>query len=401
MFSAQIKDISELAEKVGAGSPPAWEAIRPLLDKAAQGCSLAPDEIVAVVEGTLSPSVAGQIKEMAARLRRPHDREILLLPPLYISSVCENRCTYCEFGGGGVRLSLDDFRIEIEALLNQGFRSIELVSGQDIELFGHRQEPDWGPGNQWFDIETGAAYFAQARGLLDRRGGGMLTSNIPPLDTKGMARLREAGLDCFLVWQETFNPGQYARLHPQRGPKSDQSFRLDAFERARAGGIPHTAGAFLKGLYDWRKEEVVLYLLDAHLKTATGRGLSIIGTPRLKGAAVRSPLVRGYQVSDEDYELNVALDRILFNGIHWLQTRESLETNLHLIERYGGGVILTLLCSTAPGGYGAPPRGKAQFPVHRQDTASSVAALEKLGFKVHFDWNAETLEAFQRDAGGF
>ncbi len=396
MFSAHIDAVAELAESVGLAKPPSWNSLRSLLEKAAAGVRLSPPEIVAVLDGTRDADSAGRIKEMAAALARPHDREILLLPPLYISSVCENRCSYCEFGAGGVRLSLDDFATEMNALLDQGYRSIELVSGQDPALFSHHREEEWAAGDQWFEVETGAGYFSLARDLIRERGGGMLTSNVPPVDRKGMARLREAGLDCFLVWQETFNPGQYSRLHFKRGPKFDQAFRLDALQRARDGGIPHTAGAFLKGLYDWRKEEVALYLFDAYLKEATGRGLSIIGTPRLKGRAVKSVLVRDFMVSDEDYELNIALDRILFDGIHWLQTRESVAMNLRLIETYGGGVILTLLSSTAPGGYGAPARGNPQFPVHKQDIALSVEALQARGFRVHFDWRAETLEAFQK-----
>ena len=112
----------------------------------------------------------------------------------------------------------------------------------------------------------------------------MLTTNIPPLDVESLRRLRENGLDCFLVWQETFNPGQYAQASlPREGRKASQGFRLDSMENAIAAGIKHLAGAFLKGLYDWRKEEVLLYLFDRYLKTKNGRGFSIIGTPRVKG----------------------------------------------------------------------------------------------------------------------
>jgi len=122
-----------------------------------------------------------------------------------------------------------------------------------------------------------------------------------------------------------------------------------------------------------------------------------VGTPRLKGNFLKSRHVSAYGVSDEDYELSIALDRILYDGILWLQTRESYETNRHLITKYGGGVILTLTSCTAPGGYHGPSRGGAQFPVFKQDLQRSVSDLEGLGFRVHFDWNSRSLLEFQRN----
>jgi 2-iminoacetate synthase ThiH len=185
-------------------------------------------------------------------------------------------------------------------------------------------------------------------------------------------------------------------LHDKKSPKSNQAFRLDSMEMAAKAGVEHLAGAFLKGLYEWRKEELVLYCMDAYLEKTVGHGFSILGSPRLKGKFATSELVNSFAVSDEEYELNVALDRILFNGILWLQTREPFELNRRLINRFGGDVILTLTCSTAPGGYHSTYRTKAQFPVHKQELAASVRELEDKGFNVRFDWNSETLSSFQR-----
>jgi hypothetical protein len=276
-------------------------------------------------------------------------------------------------------------------------RSIELVSSQDPALYV--PQPDSSFEAQRYSVEGPAGYFELLRDRLAAAGGGMMTSNIPPVDTGSFRRLRAAGLDCYLVWLETFQTSQYERLHPARSPKANQAFRLDSFERAAEAGIPHLAGAFLKGLYDWRREEAVLYGLDRHLKSRRGRGFSVIGTPRLKGDFVAAAPVHPYQVPDDEYELNVALDRILYDGILWLQTRESFATNARLIGRYGAGVILTLTSCTAPGGYARPASARSQFPVHKQGLAESVAELEGKGFRAVFAWTADTLTAFQRAAG--
>jgi 2-iminoacetate synthase len=394
MFSDSLHDILQLAEGVGPGAGVSRREVLHLLRERADGGRLEASDVVKLVSSTYDQGTRQVILDFSADYRRPHDREILLLPPLYFSSVCENDCLYCDFSFEGERLALGDFADEFEALVDMGYRSIELVSSQDAELYRHAH--DYTLDNQVFSIDSVLDYFAIARSRLDDDGGGMLTSNIPPLDTPSMRRLKDAGLNCFLIWLECFAPEQYARLHCQTGPKANQAFRLDSFERAADAGIEHLAGAFLKGLSDWRKEEVVLYMLDGHLRSNNGRGFSIVGTPRLKGRFADSEHVRGFGLSDEEYELNIALDRVLFDGILWLQTRESFDLNRRLINRFGGGVILTLSSCTAPGGYSKPPRSGSQFPVYKQGLAASVEALEEDGFRVHFDWDSQTLTHFGR-----
>lgn len=394
MFSDHIRDVIRSAEYIGKTQPIHPRGLLALLEKSVHPEGLSAEEVIEVLNGTRDGQNQELIKNFAAQYRRPHDREIILLPPLYFSSICENRCSYCDFSADGLRLSIEEFAKEFDALLALGYRSIELVSSQDPELY--IQSPDFTLEAQRFSIAGAVRYFELARERLSSKGGGMLTSNIPPVDVDSFRSLKSAGLDCYLVWLETFNPGQYEKLHYASGPKINQAFRLDSFERAIDAGITHQAGAFLKGLYDWRQEEAVLYLFDRYLKKRNGRGFSIIGTPRLKGEFLRSPLVAPYQVSDDDYELNIALDRILFDGILWLQTREPFSLNSRLISRYGGGVALTLTCSTAPGGYSKPSSARAQFPVYRQNLAESVSRLENEGFHVIFPWTSETLLSFQR-----
>jgi len=394
MFSSQLKQITSRAESIGTTPPIDSTAFQTLLEKAAGGETLELESTVELLNGTLDPGNRRILTDFAAGYRRPRDRELLLLPPLYFSSICENRCRYCDFSSGGLRLSLDEFAGEVDSLLGMGYRSIELVSGQDPDLFRHKNP--FPAENQRFDLSRVIPYFQISKRKLLEAGNGMLTSNIPPVDSGSFHELKAAGLDCYLLWLETFNTRQYSLLHDAGGPKSSPTFRFDSFEHALDAGIEHIAGAYLKGLYEWRKEEVVLYALDRYLKAKFGHGFSIIGTPRLKGQFVQSEFVKAYEVSDEDYEVNIALDRILFDGILWLQTRESPEMNRKLITKYGGGVILTVTCSTAPGGYAKVYPTKAQFPVHRQDLHKMVRLYEEDGFTARFDWNSRTLAEFQR-----
>jgi 2-iminoacetate synthase len=394
-FSEQLPTILAAVRRIGGLGPASNETTRQLLEKAVSAEGLEIDEVATLVYGLEKAENAASVLEFARAQRRPNDDQVLLLPPLYFSSICENHCAYCDFStGDGIRLSHDEFAAEVDSLVALGYRSIELVSSQDPELYVRLNGGD--PTDQRFELSAVARYFEILRQRLRDAGDGMIISNIPPVCSDGFDQLRDAGLDCFLAWLETFEPEQYARLHSGQGPKSDQAFRLDSFERAKEAGIEHVAGAYLKGLHDWRQEEVVLYAFDRHLRDRWGRGFSIIGTPRVKGRFAGSRLIHHHQMSDAVYELNIALDRILFDGVQWLQTRESFAMNRRLLARYGGGAILTLTCSTAPGGYAHSSVGDPQFPVHDQDLDGSIRELTDSGLSVRFDWGAHDLTALQR-----
>jgi 2-iminoacetate synthase len=398
LFSEVFPGFVEQAAQVGSSTPIGERETLELLEKAGNRESLDGQEVVALLNGLSEPANARTVLDFSKGYARPREDEILLLPPLYLSSICENKCSYCDFStGNGLRLNHAEFREEVDALLGMGYRSIELVSSQDPELFV--REDSISADDQRFDVTNTARYFEILGGRLTDVGGGMITSNIPPVCTPGFEELKASGLDCFLAWLETFDPDQYSRLHVNTGPKGNQSFRLDSFDRAKEAGIEHVAGAFLKGLHDWRKEEVILYLFDQYLKSRWGRGFSIIGSPRVKGRFLGSMTIREHAVSDEEYELNIALDRVLFDGVLWLQTRETFEFNRHLINTYGGGVVLTLTSCTAPGGYSKPAQGKPQFPVFKQSLEEAAVMLEEDGFRVRFAWDSGDLTACQRTNG--
>lgn len=397
MFIQHLQEFVNRTDIIGTTPPAPRKRVADLLEKSLGPHGLEFDETIELLNATFPEANQELIKDFAAQHERPGRKDILLLPPLYFTSRCENKCLYCDFSSRGTRLPRQEFLAEMKALLDAGFRSIELVSSQDPEIF--QRKTDSQPDNQIFDIREVVEYFRLAASALRNRGGGMLTSNIPPVDLESLKSLKAVGLDCFLLWVETFHPAQYKKLHPNRGSKSHQSFRLKSYEIALEAGIGHVAGAFLKGLYDWRKEEVLLYELDQHLRTINGKGFSIIGTPRLKGPFQRTKLVSPYKVSDAEYELNIALDRILFDGLIWLQTRETPALNRYLIDRYGAGLILTLDCSTAPGGYSKPSKRKVQFPVYRQNLGPAVTDLEDHGYNVVFNWTAKTLASFLRNRG--
>ncbi|MCX6707008.1 MAG: hypothetical protein NT001_02600, partial [Candidatus Woesearchaeota archaeon] len=202
------------------------DQVNRLLEKRIEGRSLEENESIALIHASIIDDIAQNIIKTAAMLERPHKNKIFALPPLYVDSICENRCIYCNFREDGDSLSYEEFRTELKALLSKGYRSIELVFGQNPSIF-RRKEP-FKLRDQQFDISSVIKYFEIAKGEIDSAGGGMLTLNAPPLDKDSYKQLKKNGLDCFLLWAETFNPMQYARLHPGHTPKTEQRYRLES-----------------------------------------------------------------------------------------------------------------------------------------------------------------------------
>ncbi|MBP1767841.1 MAG: hypothetical protein H6P98_1956, partial [Candidatus Aminicenantes bacterium] len=94
MFSDLLPDIIRRAESIGRTRPLPEREVRALLEKCLRPEGLSAEELVELLNGTGDAKNQDLIKDFSAHHSRPHDRDILLLPPLYFSSVCENRCKY-------------------------------------------------------------------------------------------------------------------------------------------------------------------------------------------------------------------------------------------------------------------------------------------------------------------
>jgi 2-iminoacetate synthase len=196
----------------------------------------------------LSPAAEYRLEEMARLVRaqtlRRFGREILLFAPLYLSSHCESRCSYCGFAAGKQvarkKLSLDEIRAEGEALHRRGYRHILLLIGCSRR-------------------ETPPEYIREAV-LALRDLFPVLALEVYPLEEGEYRDLYRAGAEELTVYQETYDRDLY-RLHHPPGPKSDYDYRLDTPDRACRAGLKRVTVGPLLGLAPWREE---LYQTGLH-----------------------------------------------------------------------------------------------------------------------------------------
>jgi len=333
------------------------------------------------------------ILSRAAAMKRAvyHDR-VFVIVPVYVTSICQEQCVYCNFRAGNKGVSVERKRLTDEELQQEarfliqekGMRVLELVYSSDPLM----------------RVDTMCRHVELLRRLLDREGGGLVGLSAEALDESEYRRLVNAGLCWSVVWQETYDKSQYAVLHPGMTKKANFQYRLDSYERMLAAGVPHVGVGVLSGLSDWRRDWAMLMLHQQYLREKYPNGGTIVGTPRLKlapGALLReSPRTPTRQ----EFVATIALHNIFApTAVPFISTREDWDLCVELAT--GGGCLFTLNCSTTPGGYSREHQG-CQFTSNTYDAPVYTAKLKALGLQPVFNWTAGDLSRESRNlrAGG-
>lgn len=238
--------------------------------------------------------------------RKVYDNRVVTFAPLYTSSLCVNNCAYCGFRGENraIRrrtLGMDEIRREAEVLAGTlGHKRIILVCGEH-------------PSSD-VDHIINAMRTIYAVHVKTRRGFGAIRRinvNAAPMSIENYAKIKAAGIGTYQIFQETYHPETYARVHPARTLKGDYLWRLYGLHRAMEAGIDDVAIGALFGLYDWRYEVLGLLSHARDLEKHFGIGPHTVSFPRLEPAA-NTPFVdrTGHSVSDEEFKRLVAVLRL-------------------------------------------------------------------------------------------
>jgi 2-iminoacetate synthase len=281
-------------------------AVRAIIAKSMAVETLELSEAAALLK-VEDPALWEEIFQAAAQIKRKvYDNRVVTFAPLYTSSLCVNNCAYCGFRGENQAierrtLGMDEIRREAEVLAGTlGHKRIILVAGEHPS--------------------SDADYIAEAMRTIysvkvkTRRGFGAIRRinvNAAPMSVADFAKIKAAGLGTFQVFQETYHPETYAKVHPAHTLKGNYHWRLYALHRAMEAGIDDVAIGALFGLADWRFEVLGLLSHARDLEKRFGIGPHTVSFPRLEPAA-NTPFVKqtGHAVSDEDFKKLVAVLRL-------------------------------------------------------------------------------------------
>ena len=327
------------------------------------------------------------ILDRAASVKQAlYSDRLFTVVPIYVSSVCAEQCVYCNYRAGnkGVgierkRLTGDELKREANFLVQEkGFRTVELVYASDPAI----------------KVEAIARHVELVQKILDENGGGIVGLSCEALEEQEYKTLTNAGLAFSVLWMETYDAARYRELHPGVLRKSRFEYRLNAYERMMAAGIPAVGIGILSGLSGWRGDWAMLMQHEEYLRRTGGQAPSILGLPRLKHAP--GAIMHGSQFvpTTREFVATLALHNIFApTTAPFVSTREDWKTCVQIAK--GGGCLFTLNCSTIPGGYSLQSHG-AQFANNSFDAPVFGPKLREMGYDPVFRWNVEELVAYSR-----
>ena len=217
----------------------------------------------------ISPAADACLEPMAQKaqaLTRAHfGRTIGLYVPLYLSNYCPSGCAYCGFAADRSqprhRLAPEELAAEVRALKAGGFEDVLLLTGE----------------------RCSEADFAYLRGCVAEaaRHFHNVTVESFAMTQEEYRQLAEAGCTGITLYQETYDPELYGRLH-RWGAKQDYAFRLEAPARALEAGLRTAGLGALLGLGDPFYDMLGLYRHAEHLRRGCWRAGVALSFPRLR-----------------------------------------------------------------------------------------------------------------------
>ncbi len=307
----------------------------------------------------LSPAAAPFLEEMAQKAqletRKHFGNSVYLFTPLYISNYCENYCVYCGFNCHNkirrAKLDTDGIRREMEAIAKTGLEEILILTGESRKMS---------------DVDYIADACRIARDYFK-----MVGVEVYPMNSDEYRKLRDAGADYVTVFQETYNPEKYGKLH-LGGHKRVFPYRVNAQERALMGGMRGVAFAALLGLDDFRKDAFATGMHAWLIQRKYPHAEISFSCPRLR------PIINNDKINPKDVHepqlLQVMTAYRLFMPFAGMtiSTRECARFRDHVI-----GLAATKISagvSTGIGSHAGEEEGDDQFEI--SDTRNVEQVLE-------------------------
>lgn len=227
-----------------------------------------PRELAALLSPAADPFLEVMAQRALALTQRRFGRTISMYAPLYLSNYCTNGCAYCGFASDRVqprrRLESPEAEEELAMLKEMGFEEVLLLTGERTSHAG-------------FD------YLLACVSLAAQRFHAVGVEAFP-MTTREYALLAEAGCSGVTVYQETYDPRRYVRLH-RWGPKKEYLDRLEAPARAMEAGMRTVGMGVLLGLSDPVFDVVCLLLHAGHLQRIHWKSGITLSFPRLRPQA--------------------------------------------------------------------------------------------------------------------
>ncbi len=233
------------------------------------------------LKALLSPAAESFLEELAFRARvetkKHFGNSVALFTPLYLSNFCASKCVYCGFQEGNkiarAKLSEKEIIAEMKAIAKTGLEELLLLTGE---------------GRVYASVEYIARACELARDFFKVVGVEVYVMNESEYEA-----LHAKGCEFVTVYQETYNPLKYAKIHIF-GEKRVFPFRFNAQERAIKAGMRGVGFGALLGIDDFRKDALATALHAHFLQQRYPWAEISLSAPRLR------PIINNRKISPKD-----------------------------------------------------------------------------------------------------
>lgn len=334
------------------------ELIKSIIEKAKEIKGLSHRE-ASVLLASEEEDLNKEVEQLAMEIKEKfYGNRIVMFAPLYLSNYCVNGCTYCPYHYKNKhirrkKLSQEEIKAEVIALQDMGHKRLALETGED-------------PVNS--PIEYVLESIKTIYGIKHKNGAiRRVNVNIAATTVENYAKLKEAGIGTYILFQETYHKKSYEELHPT-GPKHNYAYHTEAMDRAMEGGIDDVGCGVLFGLEMYRYDFCGLLMHAEHLEAVYNCGPHTISVPRICPADDIDVNDFDNSISDDIFAKIVAILRVAvpYTGLI-ISTRESQKTRERVLKL--GISQISGASSTSVGGYVTPElpeENSAQFD--RSDT---------------------------------
>ncbi|EJY9050747.1 2-iminoacetate synthase ThiH [Campylobacter jejuni] len=314
------------------------------------------------LKALLSSAAEDFIEELAfksAKVKQKYfGNSISLFTPLYLSNYCNSKCVYCGFQKGNkiARAKLNEAEIheEMQAIAKSGLEEILMLTGE---------------GREFASVE----YIANACKIA-REYFKVVGVEIYPMNEDEYKILHEKGCDYVTVFQETYNPLKYSKIH-LAGEKRIFPYRFNAQERALKAGMRGVAFAALLGIDDFRKDALATALHAHFLQQAYSHAEISISVPRLR------PIINNAKIHPKDVSEKRLLQVLCayrlflpFAGIA-ISSRERIGFRDEVIKL--GATKMSAGVSVGIGEHKGEKKGDEQFEISDDRSVDEILAMLK------------------------
>ena len=310
----------------------------------------------------LSPAAAPFLEQIAqlaqAKTRANFGSNITLFTPLYIANYCDNLCVYCGFNANNkikrAKLSDEEITRELREISKSGLEEILILTGES-------------------ETNSSVAYIANAC-TLAKKFFKVVGVEIYPLNSEDYALLHKSGADYVTVFQETYNPTKYEKIH-LGGNKRIFPYRLNAQERALLGGMRGVGFAALLGIDDFRLDAFATALHASLVQKKYPHAEIAFSCPRLR------PIINNNRINPRDVGERELLQVICAYRIFMptasitISTREKAKFRDNAVKiaanKISAGVKVSI------GAHGEEKKGDEQFEISDDRSVDEIKAMIK------------------------